>query len=90
LDYADGGVAHQDHPEQGVAQLAHRQDHHQQPAEQGVEPGEDVGPQNVGHAAIGPLGLSVDLPPLDACRDVRRRQPQLGGDRLGHGCWRAW
>ena len=77
----DAGVRDQHEPEQRVLDRADDQDHHQERAEQRVEPREDVGPDDLPDRARGDGRHVVDLAARDALGDLLRGQA-LGG---GHG-----
>ena len=84
LDDADEGVQHQDHGEQGVAEATGGQDRHCQHGEDGVEPGEHVGADDLADRARGGLVDLVGLPVGDPAPDVGLRQPfGAGGRRRG-------
>jgi hypothetical protein len=53
LDDPGGRVGDQDQPEQGVLERADDQDDDQQPAQQRVERGQQVGPQDLGDGTAG-------------------------------------
>ena len=75
LHDADQRVRDQDDPEQGVLRCAEHQDHDEQRAEDRVEPGEDVGPDDLAVRAAGPLAGVVRLPPSDPLRDLGAVRP---------------
>ena len=87
LHDSDQRVGHDHETEQRVVVRADPQDRHQQRAEQSVERGEDVRPDDVGGGAAGPGGHVVDEPLLDPALDLCRRQPDDGGRRQGGGAW---
>ena len=77
----DAGVRDQHEPEQRVLDRADDQGHHQERAEQRVEPREDVGSDDLPDRARGDGRHVVDLAARDALGDLLRGQA-LGG---GHG-----
>ncbi len=60
LDDADGGVDDQHDPEQGILDGRHEHDDDQQRPQEDVEPGDDVGADDLLRRAAGPLGHVVD------------------------------
>ena len=72
---ADAGVGHQHDAEQRVLDGSHRQDHHEQPAQDGVEPGEDVGPDDGPQRAAGAPGRPVHPPVGHALVHLGAGQP---------------
>jgi len=80
LEDPDGGVQHEHDAEQGVLERTDDEDHRQQAAQDGVEAGEDVGPEDVGDAAAGAFDLAVDQPPA---RPVRGTSAEVSPPVLG-------
>lgn len=70
LHDADEGVADHNDAEQGVLQLPDGKDRSQQDAENEVEPGEDVRPQDLGEGSAGALAAGVCLPALHPIANV--------------------
>ena len=68
LEDADAGVGDQHDRERGVLDRTDHQDHDEQRAEDGVEPGEHVGADDLAERAAGALAGVVGLP-------ARRRAP---------------
>ena len=83
LHDADQGVGDDDEPEQRIVVRPDPQNRDEQRAEQAVERGEDVGPDDVGGAAARPARDVVDEPLPDPVRYLRRRQPGDGCRRQG-------
>jgi hypothetical protein len=80
LDDADGGVGDGDEAEEGVLELAGEADHDDEGAEHGVEPREDVGPDDVLDGAALVVGDDVDLTGGAALLDLGGRE----ANGLGH------
>src|SRR5262249_5050765 len=69
LDHPDPGVRDDDEAEQGILRVPGDQDDRTQHPNDGVEPGEDVRPDDLGHAAAGPAGRVVYLTTGDPLGD---------------------
>ena len=70
-------------PEEGVSGLAqHEQDHHEEGTEQDVEPGYDVGTDDLAGSAARPLGDPVDPSRPDSLPNLGIGQTALGGSQL--------
>jgi len=82
LPDADQRVGDQHDAEQRVLRLAHGQDHRQQDAQEQVEPGQDVRPQDVGDRTAGVLPARVRQPARDPLGNLGAAQP--GRRRLRH------
>ncbi len=74
LDDADAGVGDDHEAEQPVLDRPDDQDDHEEHADDGVEPGEDVGADDLGGRAGGAYGDVVDLAPGDPFGDLGRGQ----------------
>lgn len=84
LDDADRGVRDDDEAEQAVLDRPHDQDDQEQPADDRVEPREDIRPYDFGHRARRPYGYVVDLPARDPFGDLRCGQPGFRGHFGAH------
>ena len=73
LHDADERVGDEDDAERGVLDRADDDDHHEHRAEDGVEAGEHVRPDDLADGAAGALAGLVHLPARDALRDLGRR-----------------
>jgi hypothetical protein len=83
LDDADGRVGDEDDPEQCVSRLAqHEQDDQEEGPEQDVEPGDDVGPDDLPGGAARSLGDGVDLAGPDSLPNLGVGETALGGSQL--------
>ena len=102
LDDPDEGVGHQDPAEEGVLDGPDDQDHDQQPAQQQVEPGDEVGPEDLAEGpgvgggqvvaqAAGPpvLDLGPGEPGRSACGHVIAGRAGPAGRRGGGRWWPA-
>jgi len=86
LDDADYRVRDDDPTEEGVLVRAAHQHDAQQGAHQGVEAGEDVGPEDLADGSRRCVRHRVDLAGSDPGRDLLRGESQFGiGAALGSG-----
>ena len=85
LHDADERVRDQHEAEQRVLDRPDDQDHDEHRAEDRVEPGEDVGPRDLGKRAARAVVGRVDLPARDAVGDGGRAQPFRPGGGGGFG-----
>ena len=74
LDDADQRVDHEDEAEQPVLRRAEHEDQHEHRAEDRVEPGEDVGPDDLAEGAARAVVGAVDEPAPLPLGDLGRRQ----------------
>ena len=72
---ARGGVEQQDETEQRVRPVPQCEDENQRDAEDAVEDREDIGPQDLGRAAGGPLAVLVGPSGADTLSDLGRVEP---------------
>jgi hypothetical protein len=88
LDDADAGVRHEDQPEDGVLPRPDHEDDEQERPEDRVEPGEDVGPDDLSRRAAGLQPDVVRLPARPArldllAREALRTRLRTDADQLG-------
>ena len=83
LEDADRRVGEQHQAEEGVLDGGHDQHQDQQGAQQEVEEGEDVGPDDLAHGPAGGGGHRVHLAGGLALGHLGAAQPQSGGGRAG-------
>ena len=79
LGDADHAVGHDDAGEERVGRVAGHEDHDEQRADDRVDRGEHVGPDDVGEAADGRVGDVVDAAVGDALVDFGCGQAGRGG-----------
>jgi hypothetical protein len=83
LAHADGGVEEEDEAEGGIGQAAGGQHGQVERGEDGVEAGEDVGPQDLQERAAGAVVDGVDLSGHHPLRHLLGGQADRGGVRRG-------
>jgi hypothetical protein len=85
LDDPDGRVGHEDDPEERVPDVADREDDDEHRAEDGVEPGQYVRPDDLAVGAAGAIAGVVGVTTGDPFGDLGGGEARTPRDHLGSG-----